>query len=234
MNQDNIRKSRSEINYIRSVMQKSELNFRYFRSFFVFLAVYSVLSGILLNWLLGCLFREDPQRADLFLRTLLACVWQLAALIPVMTVILLFRRGTKRKNQGMSLWLFDIMAFVLVFCGTVLPVASTAVCATDEAARLFAVFTSALILLLCGIFSGSKALSVTSYIYLAIPAVVLSVMGLTHLYLDFVANTAAPVRFAALFSYTRTFSYAVYPAIGYAIAAAYMSHKGRENGTHEF
>ena len=234
MKKDNAGKVHSEINYIKSVMQKSELNFRYFQSFFLFLAVHSFVYGILLRWLMNNLSRADPQRADLFLSTLLACVWQIAALIPILIVILVLRKGIKRKNQGMSLWLFDILAFVLVFCGTVLPVASTAVCATEEAAELFAVFTSALILLLCGIFSDSKALKVTSYIYLAIPIAVLSVMGLTQLYLDFVMDALVPVSFAVWFSYIKSFAYVVYPAIGYAILDCYMAIKGKGTNRHEF
>ena len=213
------KKPNSEIAYIKSIMQKAEMSFEDFKWFFFILTVYSFLSRVFLGQFRTYIYTEvsltGDNYKDLFVNPLVECVWNICALIPVLILILIFHKKIKEKNQGLSLWLINILAFVLVFAGAILPIAATAVSATTyEAADLFSIITPALCILLCGVFTDNKILKNASYIYMAIPMVILSVLGIMLIYYDYVDARLVPsLGFIYTFGYTKSFSYTVYPAI---------------------
>ncbi|MCH5341918.1 MAG: hypothetical protein J1E01_10660, partial [Acetatifactor sp.] len=190
-------KINSEIAYIKSIMQRSEMSFEDFKWFFLILTVYSFLSRVFLVKFRTYIYTDisftGDNYKDLFVNPLVECVWNICALIPVLILIRIFHKKIKEKNQGLSLWLLNIIAFLLVFSGAVLPIAATAVSATTyEAADLFSIITPALCMLLCGVFTDNKFLKNTSYIYMAIPMVLLSVMGIMLTYYDRVDSRLVP------------------------------------------
>lgn len=232
-------KINSEIAYIKSIMQRSEMSFEDFKWFFLILTVYSFLSRVFLVKFRTYIYTDisftGDNYKDLFVNPLVECVWNICALIPVLILIRIFHKKIKEKNQGLSLWLLNIIAFLLVFSGAVLPIAATAVSATTyEAADLFSIITPALCMLLCGVFTDNKFLKNTSYIYMAIPMVLLSVMGIMLTYYDRVdSRLVPPLSFIYTFIYTKSFSYTVYPAIGYSILSFYMGRKSKGDNASE-
>ena len=233
MKTDESKKINSEIAYIKSIMQKAEMSFEDFKWFFLILTVYSFLSRVFL-----VKFRTDiytdisftgDNYKDLFVNPLVECVWNICVLISVLVLILIFHKKVKEKNQGFSLWLINILSFVLVFSGAILPIAATAISATTyEAADLFSIITPALCILLCGVFTDNRFLKNTSYIYMAIPMVTLSVLGIMLTYYDRVdSRLVPPLVFIYTFTYTKSFSYTVYPAIGYFILSFFMGRKSK-------
>lgn len=232
-------KINSEIAYIKSIMQRSEMSFEDFKWFFLILTVYSFLSRVFLVKFRTYIYTDisftGDNYKDLFVNPLVECVWNICALIPVLILILIFHKKIKEKNQGLSLWLINILAFVLVFSGAVLPIAATAVSATTyEAADLFSIITPALCILLCGVFTDNKILKNASYIYMAIPMVILSVLGIMFIYYDYVDSRLVPsLGFIYTFGYTKSFSYTVYPAIGYSILSFYMGRKSKGDNASE-
>lgn len=239
MKTDENKKINSEIAYIKSIMQKAEMSFEDFKWFFLILTIYSFLSRVFLVRFRTYIYTEisftGDNYKDLFVNPLVECVWIICALIPVLILILIFHKKIKEKNQGLSLWLLNILTFVLVFSGTVLPIAATAVSAiTYEAADLFSIITPALCMLFCGVFTDNRFLKNASYVYMAIPMVVLSVMGIMLTYYDRVdSRLVPPLGFIYTFTYTKSFFYTVYPAIGYSILSFYMGRKSKGDNASE-
>ena len=239
MKTDESKKINSEIAYIKSIMQKAEMSFEDFKWFFLFLTVYSFLSRVFLINFRTYIYTEisltGDKYKDLFVNPLVECTWNICALIPILILIRIFHKKIKEKNQGLSLWLLNILAFVLVFSGAVLPIAATAASAiTYEAADLFSIITPALCMLLCGVFTDNRLLKNASYIYMAIPMIILSVMGIMLTYYDHVdSRLVPPLSFINAFGYTRSFSYTVYPAIGYSILSFYMGRKSKGDNASE-
>lgn len=239
MKTDESKKINSEIAYIKSIMQKAEMSFEDFKWFFLILTVYSFLSRVFLVIFRTYIYTEvsltGDNYKDLFVNPLVECVWNICALIPVLILIRIFHKKIKEKNQGLSLWLINILAFVLVFSGAVLPIAATAVSATTyEAADMFSIITPALFMLLCGVFTDNRFLKNASYVYMAIPMILLSVMGIILTYYDRVdSRLVPPLSFIYAFSYTKSFFYTVYPAIGYSILSVYMGRKSKGDNARE-
>lgn len=239
MKTDENKKINSEIAYIKSIMQKSEMSFEDFKWFFLILTLYSFLSRVFLVMFREYIYSDvsltgDPYK-DLFVNPLVECVWNICVLIPVLILILIFHKKVKEKNQGLSLWLINILTFVLVFSGAILPIAATAISVTTyEAADLFSIITPALCILLCGVFTDNRFLKNTSYIYMTIPMVTLSVLGIMLTYYDRVdSRLVPPLGFIYTFTYTKSFLYTVYPAIGYFILSFYMGRKSKGDNASE-
>lgn len=231
MTKENKYTANSDLKYIKSIMTRSEIGFKELTWFFLILAIYSFLSGMITSIFRHYIYKDEFQTGNIFrdvlVNTLLECGFKLLLLIPIIIVIFLFYKRVKAKNQGISLWLFRIISFVLIFCGIVLPIAVTAVCAAYEDADLFSILTCSICMLLCGIFIDSKTLKCITYVYIAIPMVILSILGITHLYYEYTNSENPFYQFVLVFSYTKSFFYVVYPAIGYAISSLFLKNKNK-------
>ena len=216
--------------HTKPMIQKEKVYFKEFGQFFLFLAIYFLVSGILLSLFRTYISKKELQIGGalryIFISTMEEFGCRLAVLAFIMGLIFVFRKKIKCKNQAVSLQLFDIMSFVLLFCEGVLPVAVTAIYgAYESAADLFVIVTVVLHMLLCRIFADSRFLKHMSYVYMAIPMIVLSVFGMIGWYYQRTDLVNVPRGFALLFGYIKGFFYIVYPTIGYVLLSFYMRKK---------
>ncbi len=213
----------TDISYIRSIMQKSEISFKDFRALFLFLAVWGALSQFIFeitDFRIPFFSDEKSFYSSVFSESLNFCIYNILSFIPTVIFMLLERRSVKRRNLGISLWIFDILFFVIIFCGSVLPIASTAVSGYSDTSRLYRIVTAALCILISAVTVGSKALKTAAYFYTAVPLIILSVFGLVTFYLD--SFQFVSVTLVTVFMYVKAFFYLVYPALGYFYAALFM------------
>lgn len=225
---------RSDLTFIKSIMIKSEFSHKIFRNFFFSLSLYSFISGVILSiirlYVYSDRFQSGNLLRDVLMNTLAECGFKLIMLIPILTLVFVFRKKVASKNQGISLWIFDIASFVIIFCGSLLPFTAVAVSASYEVADLFSVMTAAVCMLLCGVMTDNRELKICSYIYLILPMAVLFIFGIIHLYNQFYDAVNVSEKFVMCFGYIKAFSYVMYPSIGYGLIALSMHRKGKCNG----
>jgi hypothetical protein len=220
----------AELRYIKSIMTKAEIAFGEFRYFFFALAIYNLVSQILINLLRAYIYSERFQTIDrfrdIFVNNIIECIWKLILLVPVLVLIAIFRKRVIMRNQGISLWMFEIIAFVLVFCGSVLPFVATAVLAFYETAELFSIMTAAACMLICGVLTDRRKLRRMSYIYILIPMVVLTIFGTIHQYYEY-SDIIFLYELLITYSYIKSIVYILYPSAGYCILALFMRRGGK-------
>lgn len=225
--QDNTNISKADISYIKTVMSKSEIAYKDFSRYFLVMAIYNLVMNFVLSLISADVYSDVNFHEDLFRGKVIMIACKCAWLVPVIFIIVLFRKQIKLRNQGMSLWLFDIMNYIVVFCGALLPIVNVAVINVfSEGAELFFILTVAICILLCGIFTDSKGVRILAYVYLLIALVALGTLGMIHTYLDF-EMLYVSAQFAITAAYIKTFFFGIYPSIGYLILTFYMSGKAK-------
>lgn len=89
-----------------------------------------------------------------------------------------------------------------------------------EMAELSAISVPALCMLTGGIFAADRRLKWGAYVYMAVPVLLLSIVGvITNIYDRFAAASELSYHFALAAGYTKSFFYILYPAAGYLLAA---------------
>ena len=224
--------SQSNIAHIKAIMTKSEVDYKEFKNFYCILSVLSLLTGIIHLLVRNRMLSEHLQTGNLFKdvywANIMECCTHMLFLLPIVVLISIYSKRLERKNIGISCWLLETIKFTLIFCGSIFPVASTALSMTHEAADLFSIITAAVCMLLTGTMTDSTYLRRISYAYLLIPLIVLSVMaGITN-YREYINMAVISSKFVFFFGYAKSFAYVLYPSIGYAAVSIYMYKKVKE------
>lgn len=225
--------SQSHLAYIKAIMTKSEVDYREFKNFYCVLSVLSLLIGIIQllvrNWILSERLPTGNILNDVYWTNILECCTRALFMLPILVLVLVYSKRLKRKNIGISYWLLETIKFTLIFCGSIFPLASTALSMTHEAADLFSIITASVCMLLTATMTDSRYLRRVSYAYLLIPLIVLSVMaGITN-YREYIDMAAVSSEFAFYFGYVKSFAYVLYPSIGYAAISIYMYKSSKGN-----
>ena len=96
-----------------------------------------------------------------------------------------------------------------------------------EMAELSAISVPALCMLTGGILAADRRLKWGAYVYMAVPVLLLSIVGvITNIYDRFAAASELSYHFALAAGYTKSFFYILYPAAGYLLAARAMKRCG--------
>lgn len=223
--QDN--NSKADVSYIKAIMSKAEIAYKEFSWYFFIMAIYNLVMNFVLSLISADVYSEVNFFQDLFKSKIIMiackCIW----LVPIIFIIAIFRKQIKIRNLGMSLWLFDIMNYIVVFCGALLPIINVAVINVfSEGAELFFILTVAVCILLCGIFTDSKGLRIFSYIYLIIAMATLGTLGMIITYKE-CSMYPVSVTFTIMTGYVNSFFYGIYPSIGYLVLMFYMRGKAK-------
>ncbi len=220
-----------DLSYIKTVMSKAEIAYKDFGRYFLFLSCYSIFTYFVLSFVRAKIYSASFLEGDILngilFNRIMEIAYKIVLLIPIIILMNAYKKRIKNRNQGLSLWLLEIMNYIIVFCGTVLPVLFIAVSASYESAEVFTILTTAMCILLCGIFADSRILKNMAYIYFVIPVIVLGVSGMAITYAEF-TNRIIPESVVRIHAYLRTIFYVGYPCIGYLLISVYMMHKSKE------
>ncbi len=220
----------SDVSYIKTVMSKAEFSYEHFRRLFLVFSLYSFVTGILLSILRTFIYRDSfltgNNLRDVLINKIIEGASKVVMLLPVLVFMMLYRKKVRDCGQSLSLWLFDIISYVIIFCGSVLPLVTISVTISYEAADIFTILTSALCMLLCGVFTGDKHMKYISYAYFIIPALSLAVLGMIFTYSQFADSYIISLRFITIYSYIKAFFYTIYPCVGYFIISLRINKLG--------
>ncbi len=221
-----------ELAYIRSVMEHSEFDYSRFVPFFTFLAGYTLLINLILYFLKkaayqSLYFTNAVYDFD-FHNSLIECLSFLLYLIPVLILVIVFRKKLRAEGNRFGQWVIDILAFTLFFFGALAPVTSAVLSVSPESVRIYLPLCAALILYLFGTFTGSQALKRFAVVFTVVPFLFLIVTGGIVLYMDRVKPEALSSSFVMFATGAKAVIYFLYPVIAYGSLALFLNRKKKE------
>ena len=221
-----------ELAYIRSVMEHSEFDYSRFVPFFAFLSGCTLLMNLVLYFLKKAAYRSlffSNAVYDFdFQNSVIECLAFLLYLIPVLILIVVFRKKLLSEGNSFGQWIIDILAFVLFFFGALAPAASAVLSVSPESVRIYLPLCSALILFLFGTFTGSRALKRFALFFSTVPFLFLIVTGGIVLYMDRLKPEMLSASFVTFATGAKSVIYFLYPVIAYGSLAVFLNRKKNE------
>ncbi|MBQ4116522.1 MAG: hypothetical protein IJD37_04020 [Clostridia bacterium] len=205
----------ADVQYLKTIMKRSEFSYKHFGIFFI---VFACAKGL-------CCFFDimiTPSLIEVFfnrglfeseIRLYFEMFLSLVYFLIELAVILGFRKIVKRENLGISLWIFDFLSYVLIFCGFLLPFANYPIAwktAADN--NFFKIAVPAICFFVCGMIIKNKFFKIISFVYVFIAVAGLFIAGVI---INGVLSERLSSQYQLQVSLILTFFYNLYPIIAY-------------------
>lgn len=205
----------ADVQYLKTIMKRSEFSYKYFGIFFI---VFACVKGLcyFFDMMITPFTVESFLNRGLFeneIRLYFEMFLDLMYFLIELAVILGFRTIVKKENLGISLWIFDFLSYVLIFCGFLLPFANYPLAwktAADN--NFFSIAVPAICFFVCGMIIQNKFFKILSFFYIIIAVVGLFIAGVI---INGVLSERLPSQYQFQVSLILAFFYNLYPIIAY-------------------
>ncbi len=219
---NNVPNAPEELSFSKAAIGNSEFGYRQVINYFTFMAIYSLLTNVV-SYFIRILYYENIDQnvilKSIFMRNVYDSIVKMIFFIPVFVITFRFHKKLKQEHKGFGAWLFEVIGFVILFCGLVLPIIFIFITPSYDFANLFVLLSISLCILLCGIFSGKNMLKVTAYLYFLFPVLPLAAMVFYHAYIENYIQSYVSTNFSNWFSYVKAVIFGLYPSLGYSLIA---------------
>jgi hypothetical protein len=206
MTSENLKKDVGcEIDYIKSILTKSQFSFRLGAKFFFLLAAWFLIHNVA-AWTFGFFYLfhlSDPIQMKIG-----ELLFKLVLLVPILLLLLYFRKKVKKGNEGLSLWLLDACGFTIFACAL--------------SADVFAIIATGLCMFLCGIFIESIPLKKVSVVYVGAGTLILTLAGVLYAYNRYVSPLTAQELMHTVYNYTHLSVNIFYPSVGFTLLGIFL------------
>ena len=205
----------ADVQYLKTIMKRSEFSYKYFGIFFI---VFACVKGLcyFFDMMITPFTVESFLNRGLFgneIRLYFEMFLSFMYFLIELAVILGFRKIVKKENLGISLWIFDFLGYIIIFCGFILPFANYPI-AWETAAdnNYFKIAVPAICFLVCGMIIQNKFFKIISYVYIVVGVICIFVAGV---FISGIMNGRLSVEYSQHITGILLFVYCLYPIIAY-------------------